>query len=382
MGLSQERLARLTSDLPWPLSRSAISAIERGRYLPGIEALLAYSKVLHLDPEEVLERARLALPARRPELSGHSFEELESRAEELGRSGDHYGALVVWDILRDRLAQEPSAGKAQHARSLATAELGRANSLVREGAPLAARSAAERALTTSVGFPTIQVEACLCLVELHLLSGNPLLAEDAAQRAATLAVECETAVQGRVAMATGSVHFQAGRLEDALRVWLAGREAVRRSSDGSLLTQIAGDIARCHRALGRLGAARAGFFRAIELSRRHQLSVLEGHWLIELGWLALESGDPAEARRCAAAALRIARPREHVINVFRAEWLEQAIAQREDPEAFDPARFRRLKKLLPQLGEHASCTEVAEFKKRLNGPMEGTPARRPAPRRA
>ena len=58
--LTQAQVAEMTRESPWKLSRAAISAIERGMNFPGMEAMLALSNVLYVDPKELIERARLS----------------------------------------------------------------------------------------------------------------------------------------------------------------------------------------------------------------------------------------------------------------------------------------------------------------------------------
>ena len=53
-GLTQYQLAELTEG-SGSVSRATISGIERGASLPGLEVLLALSRVLHLEPVEILE---------------------------------------------------------------------------------------------------------------------------------------------------------------------------------------------------------------------------------------------------------------------------------------------------------------------------------------
>ena len=55
--LTQAQVAERSHKTPWQLSRAAVSAIERGQNFPGLEAMLALSNVLNIDPKEVLERA-------------------------------------------------------------------------------------------------------------------------------------------------------------------------------------------------------------------------------------------------------------------------------------------------------------------------------------
>jgi hypothetical protein len=52
------RSARLTSGDRDPLPRT-VGSIERGRHLPGLGALVSLTRVLHIDPLEILERVDL-----------------------------------------------------------------------------------------------------------------------------------------------------------------------------------------------------------------------------------------------------------------------------------------------------------------------------------
>jgi DNA-binding XRE family transcriptional regulator len=58
--LSQEQVAALSSGHSGGVSRTLISAIERGRNLPGIEALVSVPRVLNIEPREILERVDLS----------------------------------------------------------------------------------------------------------------------------------------------------------------------------------------------------------------------------------------------------------------------------------------------------------------------------------
>ena len=52
--MTQAEVAEKTRESPWQLSRAAVSAIERGQNFPGLEAMLALSNVLHIDPKELI----------------------------------------------------------------------------------------------------------------------------------------------------------------------------------------------------------------------------------------------------------------------------------------------------------------------------------------
>ena len=56
--LTQAQVAERTHQSPWQLSRAAVSAIERGQNFPGLEAMLALSNVLNIDPKELIENFR------------------------------------------------------------------------------------------------------------------------------------------------------------------------------------------------------------------------------------------------------------------------------------------------------------------------------------
>ena len=87
LALTQAEVAQRTLSSPWRLSRAAVSAIERGQNFPGLEAMLALSNVLQIDPKELIERARLTavVPV---DITGLSDEDLESRASQYFWAGN------------------------------------------------------------------------------------------------------------------------------------------------------------------------------------------------------------------------------------------------------------------------------------------------------
>ena len=100
--LSQQEASAATQGHPWKLSRSAISSIERGRGLPSLEAVIALSRTLHIDPLEILDRAERSLISTN-DLEGAPHEELLAKADELFWSGDHRKAAAAYELLLSRL---------------------------------------------------------------------------------------------------------------------------------------------------------------------------------------------------------------------------------------------------------------------------------------
>jgi transcriptional regulator with XRE-family HTH domain len=248
--LTQESVAGLTVGRPWRVSRAAISSIERGRNLPSLEALVALSRVLHVDPVEVLERAELATVAP-VDLTGVSLEEMGRRAYELFWSGDFRGALAIYDAMLERLVLDPPDDRSQRNKLHAEIELRRAGTLRRCGALLAAKGAAERTISLGADWPEPLAEAYMVLAELHGRMDSLPLAQDAAERAVELSGRCGDKVQGRAAICRGRVLLLSGRYEEAHRTLLEARDRVRGSGDDLHLIHVEGNIGICLQSLGR-----------------------------------------------------------------------------------------------------------------------------------
>ena len=363
MRLSQAQVAVLASRNSLPLSRAAISAIERGLHLPSLEALLTYWNALQVDPMEVLERARLATVAP-ANLSSLSDDQLERRAGELHREGHHRDAAALYDMMLERLAQDPPSDPKVNARRQATVHLQRATALRRAAALLAARSAAERSIAAGSACPDVQAEAYSVLAMIHLQMSNLPLATDAASKAALLSETCGVETRTRVCLSRALVRFEAGEFEEARRALLEARELARKADDPAHLTQIAGSLALCLLALGRRKAARKGMMFAVALARTHRIAALEARWLVELGRIALDEKDLEEALDLAEAALSVAQRRQDPLMIFRAEWLQHQIVLRKSPGDPDRLRLGRLRKLLPHL-EDPGEREVQDFRATL-----------------
>jgi transcriptional regulator with XRE-family HTH domain len=361
--LTQQQVATLTRKSPWQLSRAAISAIERGQNFPGMEAMLALSHVLYIDPKELVERARMStvVPV---DVTGMTYEDLEHRAEHYFWAGDFRQALSVYDAILEKIALEGGIEDEASARRIARLEIRRATALKRAGALLSAISTAERAIALGALYPDIQADAYVVLADLQCHRGHLPLASDAARRAVELAPRAGPQTRGWAHIVDGRVRFLSGRFEEARAAFLDARRCADESGDRQHLTHIDGNVGVCWMHLGDLTRAREWLDRALGHARENTQPALEASWLVEIGKVALASGDPTEADRLALAALRIARPREHSLTVFRAEWLRHRVVER-TAGAADGPRLETLRKLLLQLDQHEGIEEIQEFKQSL-----------------
>ncbi len=358
--LTQEQVAAMTKDSPWQLSRAAISAIERGQNFPGMEAMLALSNVLYVDPRELIERVRLAtiVPI---DVTGLSFDELEKKAAAHFWSGEFREALSIYDALLEMIALEEKQDAATQA-NLARLEVQRSAALRRTGALAAATATAERAIALAVHEPSIQAEGYIVLAGLHCDRGLLPLANDAAQRAIELASEADLKTQGWAWVVKASSLYLAGNYEEARKAYLEARACAVESNDRKHQTHIEGNIGACWLGLGQVAEARTWVRRAIELARQEGQPALEASWLVELGKIAAQEKRYDEADSHARAALHLAKPLEHRMTVFRAEWLRHRLVKLRDPEQSDRHRLAYVRKLFMLLDRHEGIEEVLEFK--------------------
>jgi tetratricopeptide (TPR) repeat protein len=358
--MTQAEVADKTRDSPWQLSRAAISAIERGQNFPGLEAMLALSNVLHIDPKELIERARLTavVPV---DITGLSDADLESRASQYFWAGDYKRALSVYDAMVHRLALEAPQRDEVISR-LATLEVRRATTLKRIGALISAIASAERAISLSSKLPAIQAEAYVVLSDLQAQRGHLPLATDAAERAIELAREANPERLVWAHMVKGKALYLGLEYKAAKRAFVEAKTLAEAQNDRQHLSHIAGDIGTCSKALGDLAEARSWIERAVALAHENKQPALEASWLVELGKIAWEQDGPREADRMAAAALKIARARGLDLTVFRAEWLRHRIALGARPSDPDRERLAQLHELYQRLDEHEGVEEIIEYR--------------------
>jgi len=367
--MTQAQVAEKTRGSPWQLSRAAVSAIERGQNFPGLEAMLALSNVLHIDPKELIERARLTavVPV---DITGLSDQELENRASQYFWAGDFTRALSVYDALADKLALE-APEQAEVAARLATLEVRRATTLKRIGALISAIAGAERAISLSTALPAIQAEAYVVLADLQAQRGHLPLAGDAAERAIALASRANPERLAWAYMVKGKALYLGKEFEAAKQAFLEARRQADAHGDRQHLSHIAGDLGSCYMSLGDTDRAQGWIEKAVRLAREHEQPALEASWLVELGKTAFARGEAQEADRLAACALEIARPREHRLTIFRAEWLRHRVARRTHPDDPDEVRVHLLQELFRQLDEHEGVDEIVDFKKTIPRPAAG-----------
>ena len=346
----------------WQLSRAAISAIERGQNFPGMEAMLALSNVLYVDPKEIVERARLStvVPV---DITAMSLEELNGKAQQYFWAGNFHKALAVYDAMMEKVALEAPEDPDAVAVRVATLEVRRATALKRAGALLSAIATAERAIALSDGYDETQATAYIALADLQVQRGHLPLASDAANRATALAESASPKVQGWAWMVKGRVYYLSTEFEQARRAWLEARRLAREAKDLHHLTHIEGDIGMCWEGQGRLDDARKWLRRAVDLARQQGQPALEASWLVELGKLAFREEKFDDADGFAQSALKIARPREHYLTIFRGEWLRHRILRQLDPRRSDRQRLVLLRQLYLLLDQHEGIDEVQEFKK-------------------
>ncbi len=361
LGLTQAEVADRTRDSPWQLSRAAVSAIERGQNFPGLEAMLALSNVLEIDPKELIERARLSavVPA---DLEGLADDELESRASQYFWAGDFRNALAAYDALAQRLARSSPDESEDVVARRATLELRRAATLKRAGALVSAIASAERAISLSSGHPEIQAEAYMVLCGLQCLRGHLPLARDAAVRAVELAASAGPKVQARAWISHGQMLYQSDECKEAREAMLKALELAEVGDDAQHVSHIEGNIGLCNLALGDPGTAKEWIERALETARRRTQPTLEARWLVDLAGIAFTEGALEQADHLACDALNIARPREHLVTVFRAEWIRHKVRRVIEPEAQDLRRLSQLRKLYRQIEAHDGFEELHAFR--------------------
>lgn len=364
MNLTQAQVAERTRKGPWQISRAAVSAIERGQNFPGLEAMLALSNVLQIDPKELIERARLTavVPV---DITGLSYEELEGRASQYFWAGDFKHALAVYDAMLQKVALERPEEPAELATRLATLEVRRATTLKRGGALLSALAAAERAISLSSALPEIQAEAYVVLASLQCQRGHLPLAHDAAQRAIELSRLASAETQARAWMVQGQFLYQSKQYDEARQAFHRAMDCAQLGGDTWHLTHIEGDIGMCWLAQGQREEAIRWLDRAVARAHEQKQPALEASWLVELGKIALAQGQAAQAERLARAALRIAKPGEHYLTIFRAEWLRYRVSQHIRPKRPDRQRLALLGGLYQHLRQLEGIDEIQEFKQGL-----------------
>ncbi len=372
--LSQDQVAALTSGQTPPISRATISSIERGKSLPGLEVLTSLSEVLHVDPTEVLDLIKVQSPP--VDLSGVTRKELTRQAEESFWAGDYRRALATYDAILHHLLLDPPEDENEQVRVRAKVEIDRANTLRQCSALRAARAAAERATQLASGIGDLQSQAYMILASLYSYEGLLALAQDAADRAVALVQGGSPRLLGLAWDQKGNILYRVKKFEEARDAFLRAREFAEEGQDHRTVASAEGNAGACLAALGRKSGARKHFNTAVNMARKHGDPAAEAFWLLELGRLALSEGTLDEADRYVGDALRIARPSDRVLTIFRAVWLQRQGVRRRGGK--DPDRHRQafLRKLYTRVKVHKGVDEIEEFEREFLGSRDQP--RRPA----
>lgn len=322
--------------------------------------MLALSNVLFVNPQDLIERARLAT-AVPVDVTGLSFEKLNDKATKHFWDGEFREAVSIYDALLEMMVLEEQPGAVAREK-LARLEVSRATALRRTGALCAAVTSAERAISLSTDFPSVQADGYVVLAGLQCDRGHLPLAGDAAQRAIDLSAGADLRTQGWAWVVKASTLYLSARYDEAREAYLEARARAVAANDLKHQTHIEGNIGMCWQALGKLAEARTWVRRAVELARQEDQPALEASWLVELGKIAVCERRHDEADGFAQAALRIAKAIEHQITMFRAEWLRHRIVRLKDPEQSDRHRLAYLRKLFLQIDQYEGVEEVREFR--------------------
>ncbi len=363
LGLTQDELAARTNSLPWPVSRAAISALEKGKHSPAATTILALAEVLRIDTMEVMDRLKLAT-ARKPSGVAPSYEALDVQFKDLFGAGEFRQALTLLDEAAEQVGRARIDPRERN-RRLATIDIRRATTLKRLGALLAARASAERALGRATDFPELRADAYIALAECQLRLGNLQLGIDSADRGVDAASGCVAAVIARAWDQQGRALAELGRHEDARQAYVRARDKATEADDPVHRIHCEGNIGARLLVLGKKGEARKRISEAVRLARALSRPALEAIWLVALGRVELAAGRLPAADRAADAALRMAQAGEQWLTVFRATMLKHALARRRNPRDPDRHRIAYLKKLYRWVEENVSDPDVREFREEL-----------------
>ena len=357
--LSQDQLAGQTRYHLTPVSRTAISSIERGINLPGIDALVSLARALQLDPKELVELVDVAKAA--PDVRGLAPSEILQLGDDCFWQGDYRGAVSYYTVLSQELDGETKP-TAETRRMRCRVRINQAVALARLQALRAAKSVAERAVEEASTTPDLQADALLILSSIYSQEGLIDLGLLAVGRAEQLAGEGADRLNGRVRVQKGAILYLAKRYEDARQEFLIAKKLASAAGDFHHVIRAEGNIGACYAKLGKNREATRRFIRCIELARKHDDTVKEASWLVELGVQYFKARNLSEAEQCGRSALILARRLENHGIIFRAEWLLHRVARINDPSDGDVRRLNYLKRLYSRVKNHKDLEELDDFR--------------------
>ncbi len=357
--LSQAQLAGHTRHHLTPVSRTLISSIERGINLPSIDALVSIARALQLDPKELVELVDVAKAA--PDVAGLAPAEILQLGNDCFWQGDYRGAVSYYTVLSQELDNEPRLSpdsRRMHCR----VQINQAVALARLQALRAAKTLAERAVEAASEMPDLQADALMILSSIYSQEGLIELSLLAVGRALELAADGPEQTRGRAHIQKGAILYLAKRYDEACQEFSVARRIATKTGDVHHVIRAEGNIGSCYAKLGKNREATRRFIRCIELARRHNDTVKEASWLVELGVQYLNARSLSEARQCGRSALMIARRLDNPGILFRAEWLLHRVARLDDPTDGDERRLNYLKRLYTRVKNHKDLEELDEFR--------------------
>ena len=370
LGLTQDEVAAKTERVPWPVSRTTIGAIEQGKHAPNALTLLGLSHALRIDPMEIFDRLKVAVP-RPKETESLDYDGLSKLFKDSFAAGDFRGSLAVLDATMDRLVQAEDWRSEKSRVRQAVTELRRATTLRRLGALTAAKASAERAVVQSVGMDECLADSYSILATVLSLLGYHPLAANAAAQAVSVSVRCPEDYGGRAWLVTGQVNFLAGNTSDSYDAFLRAQRLLERSKDTHNLITAIGNLGLCLLRRGQEQAAHERVAQAVELARKAHRPALEALWLVELGRIERDRDRLEEAWHLAETALAIARELENWLIVFRAVMLQHGITRRRNSADPDRHRVAYMKRLVGWIEENVEEPDVREFLEQIQ-PIRGS----------
>lgn len=319
--LSQFQVATLTDG---QLSRTSLSDIERGHTLPGLETLVVLTRVLHVDPLEVLEQIDL-------------------------------GSVASCDPTRPVL--EP--------RQRVRMEIDRAVALHHDGALKTSMTSIKQAAQLATDFPEALAECYTILASWYARDGFTGLARIVIEQAIELAAQESSTLAGEAWNQKGHILFQDGAFGVAREAFLHARKFLLKTNDPYSIAEVEIALGTCLYRLKRFDPSRRRFQKAIVLARKSGDRVNETMALIYLGEVALIEGKLVEADLRAFTALRMAQRSGRVLGIFLAEWLRYRIEGQNDGAHSNRQRAAFLRKTYPRVQQHLTLETIRLFRQEI-----------------
>lgn len=358
-GLSQDQLAEVIGRNGTTLSRAMISSIERGKHLPGLEALLALTQALFLDLTEVAEIFHRAAPAD-VDLTGVTYDMAMQRARERFWAGAYRDAIAQFKAARDLAMLDPiDDDPVEERRRRAKADIGVATGLRRLGVPSAARRLTEQVINDTDGLPREQAAGYLLLSALLRNEAKLRMADDAINRAAEICGDLDPLIYLQCVTNKGAVLFSREEYKAAYETFLTARRLAEEHGSSRHVVHNQINLGQALISMGKTKQARKKLQDAATLARQREMPAFEASALASLAEIEFDCEELDAAAQHARAALEISRLNRHDLTHFAAEWILHSIAIRRHPKRTDGRRLARLRQLYGRL-RHLQCVRVLD----------------------